>query len=651
MVRAIDPSTLAKHFDPAEAEPRWNERWERDGVHRYDPTRPREETFVVDTPPPTVSGSLHVGHVFCYTHTDVIARYQRMRGQNIFYPMGWDDNGLPTERRVQNYYHVRCDPSTPYEPGLAPGRGEREGPQGAGRAWFRARTSSSCATGLTARGRGGLQGAVASPRALGRLAPRSTEPSTTAARRLAQYSFLDLWEKGRVYSSYAPTMWDVDFQTAVAQAEVEDRDLPGAYHDIEFGVEGGDESFVIATTRPELLPACVGVTAHPDDARYQELFGRSAVTPLFLAPVPIFPSELADPEKGTGILMVCTFGDATDVQWWREQGLALRQVLGRERPPDGHPFRRGRRGWLPEPAARRPPTRLRRARGQARQAGAHRHRGAAAGPERLGDGARRAPARRAESIEHAVKFYEKGDRPLEFCPRASGSCGSSTRRTRCSPRASRSTGTRPSCTPATGTGRRTCPSTGALPPALLRRADPGLVSARRVRGARLREPHRRRGGSAAGRSHRRRAAGLRGRPAREARRLRRRVRHLRHLVHQLAHAADRLPLGARPRAAREALPRRRAPAEPRDHPHLGVLHHRQGAASRGQHPLEARDGVGLGARPRPQEDVEEQGQRGDAGAAAREVQRRRRALLGGQRAPRRGHRLRRGASSRSASAW
>src|SRR5262249_39254331 len=146
-----------------------------------------------------------------------------------------------------------------------------------------------------------------------------------------------------VYSVEAPTMWDVDFQTAVAQAEVEDRPVNGAFHQLAFGVDGAADTFVIATTRPELLPACVGVTAHPDDARYRQLFGRRARTPLFGVPVPIFPSALVDPEKGTGILMVCTFGDATDVQWWREHALGLRQIVGR----DGRlvPVTFGTPGW------------------------------------------------------------------------------------------------------------------------------------------------------------------------------------------------------------------------------------------------------------------------------------------------------------------
>jgi len=326
-VRTIDPARLPKHFEAAEAEERWHAHWDALGVHAYDPGRGREETFVVDTPPPTVSGSLHVGHVFSYTQTDVVVRYHRMRGRNVFYPMGWDDNGLPTERRVQAYFHVRCDPKAPSVPGLRlelPTPAEAKGPP---RVVSRPDFIELCLR-LTHEDE---QAFRALWRRIGLSVDWREEYSTIdeRCRHLAQLSFRDLWEKGHVYSVEAPTMWDVDFQTAVAQAEVEDRPTRGAFHSIAFGVEGSDEGFVIATTRPELLAACVGVTAHPDDARYRALFGRRAVTPIFHVPVPIFPSELADPEKGTGILMVCTFGDATDVGWWREQRLALRQVVGR----------------------------------------------------------------------------------------------------------------------------------------------------------------------------------------------------------------------------------------------------------------------------------------------------------------------------------
>src|SRR5437667_335671 len=233
----------------------------------------------------------------------------------------------------------------------------------------------------------------------------SQEYSTIDARcrHLAQLSFRDLFEKGHVYSLEAPTMWDVDFQTAVAQAEVEDRPTHGAFHHLAFGVEGSDGGFVIATTRPELLPACVGVTAHPSDARYRHLFGKRAVTPLFHVPVPIFPSALVDPEKGTGILMVCTFGDATDVQWWREQKLPLRQVLGR----DGRlvPVIFGSPGWESHDAAAA-------SRYYAHLAGKTVGAARKAIVELLREAG--ALSGEPEPVEHAVKYYEKGDRPLEY---------------------------------------------------------------------------------------------------------------------------------------------------------------------------------------------------------------------------------------------
>ena len=325
---AIDFGSVPKTFDIAAAEARWRAAWESSAIHRWNPTRPREETFVVDTPPPTVSGYLHIGHVFSYAHQDFIVRYRRMKGWNIYYPMGWDDNGLPTERRVQDYFHVRCDPRVPYEPDLVleiPTGKERRKPA---RVISRPNFIEACHR-VTEEDERAFED-------LFRRADLSVdwrEHYTTIndlCRRMAQRSFIDIYEKGHAYQAEAPTMWDPEFQTAVAQAEVEDREKEGAFYDIEFGVEGGG-SFVISTTRPELLAACVGVTAHPDDDRYKRLFGKNAITPIYRVPVPIFPSALADPEVGTGILMVCTFGDQTDVQWWREQKLALRQVLG----PDG----------------------------------------------------------------------------------------------------------------------------------------------------------------------------------------------------------------------------------------------------------------------------------------------------------------------------
>jgi valyl-tRNA synthetase len=409
--RAIDPATLPKHFEAAEAERRWDAEWERRGTYRWDPSRPREETFVVDTPPPTVSGTLHIGHVFSYTHTDVMVRQARMRGMNVFYPMGWDDNGLPTERRVQNHFHVRCDPHAAYDPSLALEPLDPKKSKQPPRLVSRPNFIELCQR-VTAEDERVFEELF---RRIGLSVDWSLKYETIGhrARQLSQLSFLDLFEKGHVYHSDAPTMWDVDFQTAVAQAEMEDRPRPGAYHHLEFGVRGEERSFVIATTRPELLAACVGVTAHPDDPRYRDLFGKQAVTPLFRVPVPIFASELAEREKGTGILMVCTFGDATDLRWWREHALALRQLVGR----DGRlaAVRFGEEPFPsldPEAANRCYEALAGKPVAKARQAIVELLRDPAGSATGRG-----APlVREPEPIEHAVKFYEKGERPLELVP-------------------------------------------------------------------------------------------------------------------------------------------------------------------------------------------------------------------------------------------
>ncbi len=408
-VSSIDPAALAKHFDSEVVEAKWIADWEDRGVYRWDPDRPRNETFVVDTPPPTASGSLHVGHVFSYTQTDVITRYKRMRGMNIYYPMGWDDNGLPTERRVQNYFHVRCDPHTPYEEGLVLEEANAKQRKKPARLISRKNFIEACY--------GLINEDEEYYRQLWRKLALSVDweqeyqTIDDHCREIAQASFVDLHAKDQVYTHEAPTMWDVDFQCAVAQAEVDDRDLPGAYHHVEFAVEDSDTSFVIATTRPELLPACVGVCAHPDDERYRGLFGKRAITPLFHAPVPIFASELADPEKGTGILMVCTFGDATDVLWWREEGLVLRQIVTKNGRLDQVTF------GTPEFESLKPND----ANGYYEQiAGKNIKQAQKAIVELLRDPAGSATGngaplqREPEVIEHPVKFYEKGDRPLEY---------------------------------------------------------------------------------------------------------------------------------------------------------------------------------------------------------------------------------------------
>ncbi|HET6486858.1 MAG TPA: valine--tRNA ligase, partial [Spirochaetia bacterium] len=406
----VNPAELPSHFDSPSVEKRLAEFWDRIGAYRYHADAAREDTFAVDTPPPTVSGSLHIGHVFSYTHTDIEVRYQRMRGRNIFYPMGWDDNGLPTERRVQNLFHVRCDPRLPYEPGLTlePAGGDR-GPL---KVISRRNFIELCRT-VTEKDELAF---LELWRRVGLSVDWNEHYATIdeQCRRIAQLSFLDLYRKGHVYNREEPAMWDVDFQTAVAQAEVEDRTVAGAYHRLTFGIEGEARTFTVATTRPELLPACVGVAAHPEDARYRDLLGRSAVTPLFGAPVPIFASDRVDPLKGTGILMVCTFGDSSDVLWWRQQNLDLRQVIGR----DGRltPVTFGDPGWPsanPSAANAAYAQLVGKRIGEARKLIVSLLREPASGP-----GGSQKPSLQGEPepIQHPVNFYEKGEHPLEFIP-------------------------------------------------------------------------------------------------------------------------------------------------------------------------------------------------------------------------------------------
>ncbi len=369
---------------------KWAERWDAEGTYRFDRSRDRSEIYSIDTPPPTVSGTLHIGHVFSFTHTDLVARYRRMRGAEVFYPMGWDDNGVPTERRVQNHFGVRCDPSLPYDPGFTPPAKPPREPLAISRPNF----VELCHR-LTVDDERKFE-------ELWRFLGLSVDWTMTYAtigersRRASQRGFLRLVRQGRAYMTEAPTLWDVDFHTAVAQAEQEDREVDGAYHRVRFSRLDG-ESVEIETTRPELIPACVALVAHPDDERYKRLLGSEVVTPLFGVRVPVVAHELADPDKGSGIAMICTFGDQTDVVWWKELGLPLRTLVGR----DGRlqPVRWGEGEWRCEDPAR----------------------ARAAYSELAGLPVRRAQARIVEllresaalvgeprPIRHAVKFYERG---------------------------------------------------------------------------------------------------------------------------------------------------------------------------------------------------------------------------------------------------
>ncbi|MGC0418591.1 valine--tRNA ligase [Embleya sp. AB8] len=390
-------------------EAKWSRVWDETGVYRFDRSRPRADVYSIDTPPPTVSGSLHVGHVFSYTHTDTIARYRRMRGREVFYPMGWDDNGLPTERRVQNHFGVRCDPALPYDEHFVP-PGEPTESTGPGKPGKSGKSGKVAGSQIPVSRRNFIELCEQLTRQdekafeeLWRLLGLSVDWTLTyqtidaVSRTASQRAFLRNLDRGEAYLAEAPTLWDVTFRTAVAQAELEDRERPGAFHRLVFRAPGGD-ALEIATTRPELLPACVALVAHPDDPRYAHLFGCKVRTPLFHVAVPVYAHPLADPDKGSGLAMVCTFGDTTDVTWWRELHLDTRAVLGwdgrfRAEPPAG----------IDAPEA---------VEAYARLAGAT----VFTARERIVAMLRESGELVGEPkpITHAVKFYEKGDKPLEI---------------------------------------------------------------------------------------------------------------------------------------------------------------------------------------------------------------------------------------------
>jgi valyl-tRNA synthetase len=372
-------------------EARWTAVWEEQGTYRFDRTRTREQVFSIDTPPPTVSGSLHVGHVFSYTHTDIVARYQRMRGREVFYPMGWDDNGLPTERRVQHDFGVKCDPSLPYDPDFSP----PEKPDAKRQVPISRRNFIELCETWTEQVETAYEDLW---RTVG-LSVDWTQKYTTigeASIAASQRAFLRNLARGEAYQQEAPSLWDVTFQTAVAQAELEARDYPGHFHRVAF--HGADGPVVVETTRPELVPACVALVAHPDDERYQPLFGTTVRSPLFGVEVPVLAHPAAEPDKGAGIAMCCTFGDLTDVMWWRELDLPTRSVVGR----DGR-LLRDTPGWLRDPAA---------SAAYAELAGKTTFSARAAMVDRL----RESGDLHGEPVptQRMANFYENGDKPLEI---------------------------------------------------------------------------------------------------------------------------------------------------------------------------------------------------------------------------------------------
>ncbi|MDF3045386.1 MAG: valyl-tRNA synthetase [Ornithinibacter sp.] len=312
-------------------EDKWGPVWQEEGTYAFDREAalagPREDVFSIDTPPPTASGSLHMGHVFSYTHTDCVARYKRMAGFNVFYPIGWDDNGLPTEKRVQNYYGVRGDATLHHDPDFEPPfRGDARSTRAADETPISRQNFIELCEELTVKDEATFESLF---RRIGHSYDWSISYRTIddTSRATAQQAFLRNVTRGEAYQAEAPGLWDVTFQTAVAQAELEARDYPGHYHRIAF--HAADGPVHVETTRPELIPSCVALIAHPEDERYQRLFGTTVRTPLFGVEVPVLAHPAVEMDKGAGIAMCCTFGDLTDVIWWRELRLPTRSLITR----------------------------------------------------------------------------------------------------------------------------------------------------------------------------------------------------------------------------------------------------------------------------------------------------------------------------------
>ncbi|HTH99178.1 MAG TPA: valine--tRNA ligase [Stellaceae bacterium] len=301
-------SDAPKQYDIAGTEAKWRKAWLENGVYAWDPKTPRADSYVVDTPPPTVSGILHIGHVYSYTQTDLIARFQRMTGKNVFYPMGFDDNGLPTERLVEKRRNIRAADLS-REEFIRICHEEVQDAEQDFRNLFQ-----EIAVSVDWK----LEYQTISPH----------------SRKISQLSVLDLFEKGHLYRRPQPSLWDPADRTALAQAEVVEKESPGTLWQVTFDLADGAIDGVggidIATTRPELMGACGALLIHPEHPRAKELLGKIVLTPLFRVPVPILADEKVDPEKGTGVVMCCTFGDTTDIEWWREHNLPTRVILGRD---------------------------------------------------------------------------------------------------------------------------------------------------------------------------------------------------------------------------------------------------------------------------------------------------------------------------------
>jgi valyl-tRNA synthetase len=291
---------MEKLYDHLKFEKETRDLWEQKKIYAFDQSS-KKEIFSIDTPPPTVSGSLHTGHVFSYTHTDIIARYKRMQGYNVFYPMGFDDNGLATERFVEKTHKLKAHMLK------------------------RSEFIKLCLT----ESEKVEKDFEALWKNIGLSIDWTKIYSTISdkARRISQYSFIDLYKKNLVYRKEEPSLYCTTCRTSVAQAELDDAEFSSTFNDIEFETQDG-QKLIISTTRPELLPACVAIFYHPEDERYKSLNGKFAIVPIFNQKVQILPDEKVQKDKGSGLVMCCTFGDQTDIFWFKKHKLPFVHVVG-----------------------------------------------------------------------------------------------------------------------------------------------------------------------------------------------------------------------------------------------------------------------------------------------------------------------------------
>jgi valyl-tRNA synthetase len=293
--------TFPPRYDPSQVEKKWQVTWYQNGHYRFDENSSKP-TYSIDTPPPTVSGRLHIGHVFSYTHTEIMSRYKRMRGFNVYYPFGYDDNGLPTEILTEKEHGVRAH--------QIERKKFRELCLETGKKYSQ----------LFSQLWKGLGFSCDFESAYSTISPTS--------QRISQWSFVDLYEKGLLERRKEPALWCTKCATSFAQAEIEDVNMAGTFVHIPFVVEGL-APLTVATTRPELLAACASVFVHPDDERYKVYVGKKARVPFYDHLVPIIADDKALMDKGTGVVMCCTFGDTTDIYWWRKHQLPLREAISK----------------------------------------------------------------------------------------------------------------------------------------------------------------------------------------------------------------------------------------------------------------------------------------------------------------------------------